>query len=147
MAGTERLAKVAAREGAAAASKQSGASHPRQSWRAQRCMPLYDCPLAAVGRAGVGVLLERRPCPVRSLTHAACSYVVPQDARDHLNVVFIGHVDAGKSTLGGQILFVTDQVCVCGGGEESRRQGDDMSSLCMQLQPRWGGGEDSGNDS
>jgi peptide chain release factor subunit 3 len=25
-------------------------------------------------------------------------------------VVFIGHVDAGKSTLGGQILFVTDQV-------------------------------------
>lgn len=33
-----------------------------------------------------------------------------QDPRDHLNVVFIGHVDAGKSTLGGQILFVTDQV-------------------------------------
>ncbi|KAI8464657.1 MAG: elongation factor-like protein [Monoraphidium minutum] len=30
----------------------------------------------------------------------------PQDPRDHLNVVFIGHVDAGKSTLGGQILFV-----------------------------------------
>lgn len=25
-------------------------------------------------------------------------------------MVFIGHVDAGKSTLGGQILFVTDQV-------------------------------------
>ena len=33
-----------------------------------------------------------------------------EDGRDHLNVVFIGHVDAGKSTLGGQILFVTDQV-------------------------------------
>lgn len=27
--------------------------------------------------------------------------------RDHLNVVFIGHIDAGKSTLAGQILFVT----------------------------------------
>ena len=25
-------------------------------------------------------------------------------------MVFIGHVDAGKSTLGGQILFVTEQV-------------------------------------
>ena len=25
-------------------------------------------------------------------------------------MVFIGHEDAGKSTLGGQILFVTDQV-------------------------------------
>jgi hypothetical protein len=30
-----------------------------------------------------------------------------EDPRAHLNIVFIGHVDAGKSTLGGQILFVT----------------------------------------
>lgn len=36
--------------------------------------------------------------------------LLEEDPRDHLNVVFIGHVDAGKSTLGGQILFVTDQV-------------------------------------
>ncbi|KAG9439613.1 hypothetical protein H6P81_019778 [Aristolochia fimbriata] len=28
----------------------------------------------------------------------------------HLNVVFIGHVDAGKSTIGGQILFMSGQV-------------------------------------
>ncbi len=27
--------------------------------------------------------------------------------RDHLNIVFIGHIDAGKSTLAGQILFLT----------------------------------------
>ena len=27
--------------------------------------------------------------------------------RDHLNLVFTGHIDAGKSTLAGQILFVT----------------------------------------
>ena len=27
------------------------------------------------------------------------------DGREHLNLVFIGHVDAGKSTIGGQILF------------------------------------------
>lgn len=32
------------------------------------------------------------------------------DPREHLNVVFIGHVDAGKSTLGGQILFLTGMV-------------------------------------
>lgn len=36
------------------------------------------------------------------------------DAEDntkrHLNVVFIGHVDAGKSTTGGQILFLSGQV-------------------------------------
>jgi peptide chain release factor subunit 3 len=30
--------------------------------------------------------------------------------KDHVNAVFIGHVDAGKSTLGGQILFLTGNV-------------------------------------
>ncbi|KAL1548245.1 eukaryotic peptide chain release factor GTP-binding subunit ERF3A-like isoform X7 [Salvia divinorum] len=37
-----------------------------------------------------------------------------EDADDqtkrHLNVVFIGHVDAGKSTIGGQILYLSGQV-------------------------------------
>lgn len=32
-------------------------------------------------------------------------YVKKGDLREHLNVVFIGHVDAGKSTLSGSILF------------------------------------------
>ncbi|CAM6081939.1 unnamed protein product [Calypogeia fissa] len=32
------------------------------------------------------------------------------DTRQHLNVVFIGHVDAGKSTIGGQILYLSDMV-------------------------------------
>mmetsp|Transcript_26300 Transcript_26300/g.36657 ORF Transcript_26300/g.36657 Transcript_26300/m.36657 type:complete len:580 (-) Transcript_26300:215-1954(-) len=34
----------------------------------------------------------------------------PHDERPHANVVFIGHVDAGKSTLSGQILLLTGQV-------------------------------------
>eukprot|EP00939_MAST-03C_sp_MAST-3C-sp1_P003328 g3328.t1 len=32
------------------------------------------------------------------------------DPREHLNVVFIGHVDAGKSTISGQVLFQTGMV-------------------------------------
>lgn len=28
-----------------------------------------------------------------------------------MNIVFIGHVDAGKSTTGGQILYLTVSVC------------------------------------
>jgi len=32
------------------------------------------------------------------------------DPREHLNIVFIGHVDAGKSTLSGQILFLSGMV-------------------------------------
>ncbi len=27
-----------------------------------------------------------------------------EDLREHINIVFIGHVDAGKSTISGQIL-------------------------------------------
>eukprot|EP00887_Chlorella_sp_A99_P005761 scaffold1.g5761.t1 len=33
-----------------------------------------------------------------------------EDPREHLNLVFIGHVDAGKSTTAGQILFLTGGV-------------------------------------
>eukprot|EP00898_Chlorokybus_atmophyticus_P003799 jgi/Chlat1/441/Chrsp103S01013 len=33
-----------------------------------------------------------------------------EDQREHLNLVFIGHVDAGKSTIGGQILFLCGMV-------------------------------------
>ena len=33
-----------------------------------------------------------------------------KDKKDHLNIVFIGHVDAGKSTIGGQILNLTGMV-------------------------------------
>ncbi|EOD04843.1 hypothetical protein EMIHUDRAFT_428552 [Emiliania huxleyi CCMP1516] len=33
-----------------------------------------------------------------------------RDEREHLNLVFIGHVDAGKSTFCGQILYQTNQV-------------------------------------
>jgi peptide chain release factor subunit 3 len=30
--------------------------------------------------------------------------------KEHINVVFIGHVDAGKSTIGGQIMKLTGMV-------------------------------------
>ncbi|XP_040297582.1 eukaryotic peptide chain release factor GTP-binding subunit ERF3A isoform X1 [Bufo bufo] len=38
--------------------------------------------------------------------------VIPPDApkKQHVNVVFIGHVDAGKSTIGGQIMYLTGMV-------------------------------------
>ncbi|XP_028127604.1 LOW QUALITY PROTEIN: eukaryotic peptide chain release factor GTP-binding subunit ERF3A-like [Camellia sinensis] len=35
---------------------------------------------------------------------------IEDNKKRHLNVVFIGHVDAGKSTTGGQILFLSGQV-------------------------------------
>ncbi|XP_028548399.1 eukaryotic peptide chain release factor GTP-binding subunit ERF3A-like, partial [Dendrobium catenatum] len=33
-----------------------------------------------------------------------------EEKKRHLNVVFIGHVDAGKSTTGGQLLLLSGQV-------------------------------------
>ncbi|XP_044159200.1 eukaryotic peptide chain release factor GTP-binding subunit ERF3A isoform X1 [Bufo gargarizans] len=38
--------------------------------------------------------------------------IIPPDApkKEHVNVVFIGHVDAGKSTIGGQIMYLTGMV-------------------------------------
>ncbi len=41
---------------------------------------------------------------------AAVAHLKSAMCRDHLNVVFIGHVDAGKSTIGGQILYLTGGV-------------------------------------
>jgi len=51
--------------------------------------------------------------PAESLTDAQQSVmdsVQELDSREHVNVVFIGHVDAGKSTIGGQILYLTGGV-------------------------------------
>ena len=42
--------------------------------------------------------------------HAAHSTYRVWVRREHLNIVFIGHVDAGKSTTGGQILYLTGGV-------------------------------------
>lgn len=46
---------------------------------------------------------------------AAAAAAVPveelkDDDREHLNIVFIGHVDAGKSTISGQVLYSTGMV-------------------------------------
>lgn len=48
--------------------------------------------------------------------------------REHMNVVFIGHVDAGKSTTGGQILLLTVSV-----RHSSSRTGERPHPLCACL--------------
>ncbi|CAL0312382.1 unnamed protein product [Lupinus luteus] len=62
---------------------------------------------------------EVQPQPVQAEEPNVKAKEIPtvQDEKDdlqlkkrHVNVVFIGHVDAGKSTTGGQILFLSGQV-------------------------------------
>ncbi|KAG9128316.1 translation termination factor GTPase eRF3 [Ceratobasidium sp. 392] len=38
------------------------------------------------------------------------SAAIDPNVKQHLNIVFIGHVDAGKSTMGGQLLFLSGMV-------------------------------------
>ena len=44
------------------------------------------------------------------VSEAVAAVLKEGDPREHLNLVFIGHVDAGKSTLSGNILYLTDNV-------------------------------------
>lgn len=37
-------------------------------------------------------------------------YVDDGSHKEHVNMVFVGHVDAGKSTIGGQLMFLTGMV-------------------------------------
>ena len=94
-------------------------------------------PSSAPGEAA-GSSAEQAPAPAAAATAAASTSAAPEatadddwdddiddeaqkqvyealakeDSRSHMNVVFIGHVDAGKSTLGGQIL------CLMGGVDD-----------------------------
>lgn len=46
----------------------------------------------------------------RTMKNDAIPENMRKSDKEHLNVVFIGHVDAGKSTIGGQILKLTNMV-------------------------------------
>lgn len=50
------------------------------------------------------------PVPMEEEEEEVVEVVEEGDPREHLNLVFIGHVDAGKSTLSGNILYLTDNV-------------------------------------
>ena len=55
---------------------------------------------------------KKKTDPVKPTKVASAKPKVEDDSdnRDHLNVVFIGHVDAGKSTISGQVLLQTGMV-------------------------------------
>lgn len=52
----------------------------------------------------------QEPEPVEAEEEIPVENLPEGDPREHLNLVFIGHVDAGKSTLSGNILYITDNV-------------------------------------
>ncbi|MFH4978939.1 hypothetical protein AB6A40_005648 [Gnathostoma spinigerum] len=64
---------------------------------------------ASIGKSDIGS--EERdevtPLSTRFERHV---YVDDPARKKHVNIVFIGHVDAGKSTIGGQLMYLTGMV-------------------------------------
>lgn len=54
--------------------------------------------------------MEDAPTDAAAAESSSTVVVKEGDPREHLTLVFIGHVDAGKSTLSGNILYLTDNV-------------------------------------
>jgi len=60
-----------------------------------------------------GDLLEKPKHKITTKVKKKAHKVLVSDLlskKEHLNIVFIGHVDAGKSTIGGQLLYLTGMV-------------------------------------
>ncbi|XP_021043698.1 eukaryotic peptide chain release factor GTP-binding subunit ERF3B [Mus pahari] len=69
-------------------------------------------PEASLGDAGPPEESIKEVMEEKEEVRKSKSVVIPSGApkKEHVNVVFIGHVDAGKSTIGGQIMFLTGMV-------------------------------------
>ncbi|GMT11509.1 hypothetical protein PFISCL1PPCAC_2806, partial [Pristionchus fissidentatus] len=77
--------------------------------------PVADEPSAApvaAAAAAPAVPAERKEDAVQALgkKFERAVYVDDGSHKEHVNIVFIGHVDAGKSTIGGQLMFLTGMV-------------------------------------
>ena len=103
---------VASSSEAASASSSAAAGagdEPSSSGAAAATPPASDdTAMTAATGTPPAVVIDYGPLP--EAEDIDTSDMEKEDNREHLNLVFIGHVDAGKSTIGGQILFQTGSV-------------------------------------
>ena len=78
-------------------------SKPPSTQASSRAPSVKDEDISAESRDADSVIKEQEEELDESL-------VQDMYGKEHVNIVFIGHVDAGKSTLGGNILFLTGMV-------------------------------------
>ncbi|KAI0057136.1 hypothetical protein BV25DRAFT_1831505 [Artomyces pyxidatus] len=90
-------AKTVASSSAAASTPGSGASSPAPASRA------FTLDRAKTDTAAIAQ-------EVQAVADQAVLQDLFGDIKEHLNIVFIGHVDAGKSTMGGNILYLSGMV-------------------------------------
>ncbi|EDO48034.1 predicted protein, partial [Nematostella vectensis] len=53
---------------------------------------------------------EERPKPKPAAIKKRVEVEEEDNGLEHVNIIFIGHVDAGKSTIGGHVMYLTGQV-------------------------------------
>ncbi|KAI0723135.1 eukaryotic polypeptide chain release factor 3 [Earliella scabrosa] len=94
--------------------KADGASHPPKPAAPS---PAPPAPSTTASSNSKSFTLERAKTDTASVAqdvHNAADEEVLKDlfgsVKQHLNIVFIGHVDAGKSTMGGNLLYLTGMV-------------------------------------
>ncbi|KAJ1813838.1 translation termination factor GTPase eRF3, partial [Coemansia sp. RSA 2598] len=93
---------------AAPPSKSEEASAPAE---AAPATPAEAAPASPASPAAPAAAAAEQSMPAIPETREADDDVLlDEHFKEHLNVIFIGHVDAGKSTLGGNILYLTDMV-------------------------------------
>lgn len=102
------------------AAGKSAASTPAES-RAESPAPAQGAGLAAKKAAKVDAKVEKSSTDALKILEEANKVTDEETMRDlfgdkaedlkaHLNIVFVGHVDAGKSTMGGNLLYLTGMV-------------------------------------
>lgn len=117
--------KVIAETEAAAAAEENGGDGEMEDWEAQAdevtaakatppippTPPREEKKMSSKARSPAGAAVQAAPADAEEAEEPAADEVVgDEDPREHLNLVFIGHVDAGKSTLSGNILYLMDFV-------------------------------------
>ncbi|CAL2044949.1 hypothetical protein CAEBREN_22394 [Caenorhabditis brenneri] len=108
------------------ANEQQPAPEPAEDWEDQAdsspVPPQEAAPPAPVESAApVAAVVEpvaqkKEPTPEEDVIAPIAKkfqrtvYVDDGTHKEHINIVFVGHVDAGKSTIGGQLMFLTGMV-------------------------------------
>ncbi|CAB07395.2 Tr-type G domain-containing protein [Caenorhabditis elegans] len=106
---------------------EQAAPEPTEDWEAQAdtspaaVQPEVAEPVAVQESAPVAPVSateapKKEPTPEEDLVAPLAKkfqrtvYVDDGTHKEHINMVFVGHVDAGKSTIGGQLMFLTGMV-------------------------------------
>ena len=103
-------AKAAEAEAAKAAKEEAKPEADAGEQAKPEAAPAQEEPAAAAGSSGDAGVEEAGEGMEAVAVSDSSKVLVERDQREHLNLVFIGHVDAGKSTFCGQILYRTGQV-------------------------------------